>query len=72
MKEQFKKILDKVLGIWTKITKVQRIIIIAVVAVVVTAFVMLAAYSSSPGMVKVFSSAIKDENHLHKISVRMD
>ena len=72
MKELLKKILDKILGIWTKISLVQRIIIIAVAVVVVTAFIMLSVYSSSPGMVKVLSLPIKDENLLHKISVRID
>ncbi len=72
MKEQLKKILDKLASIWTKVTLVQRIIIIAVVIVVITAFIMLAAYSSSPGMVTVLSSPIKDENLINKISVRMD
>jgi len=72
MKEQFKKIIEKLLGIWTKISLVQRIIIILVAIVVVTAFIMLAAYSSSPGVVSVLSLPIKDENLLHKISGRMD
>jgi len=72
MKEQFKKIIDKLLGIWTKISLIQRIIIIAVVVVVVVAFFMLAAYSGSPGMVSVLSKPIKDENLLDKISARMD
>ncbi|MCL2704669.1 MAG: flagellar M-ring protein FliF [Spirochaetaceae bacterium] len=72
MKEQFKKIIEKLLGVWTKISLVQRIIIIAVMVVVSIAFIMLAAYSSSPGMVSVLSLPIKDENLLFKISVRMD
>ena len=72
MKEQFKKILEKLTGIWVKISLIQRIIIIAVAVIVVTAFIMLAAYSSSPGMISVLSSPVKDENLLNKISVRMD
>jgi len=72
MKEQLKKILDNLLGIWTKITLIQRIIVIAVAVVVVTAFIMLAAYSSSPGMISVLSLPIRDENLLHRISARMD
>ena len=72
MKEQLQKILEKILGIWTKIALVQRIIIIGVVVVVVAAFIMLAAYSGSPSMVNVLSLPIKDENLLHKMSVRMD
>ena len=72
MKELFKKILGKFLGIWTKITLVQRIIVIAVAVIVVTAFIMLAAYSSSPGMVSLLSLPINDENLLHRISTRLD
>ncbi|MCL2295236.1 MAG: flagellar M-ring protein FliF [Spirochaetes bacterium] len=72
MKEQFKKILDKLVGIWTKITLIQRVIVIAVVVTVLTAFVMLAAYSGSPSMVNVFTAPVRDENLLHRISVRLD
>ncbi len=72
MKEQFKKIMEQTAGMWTKLSVVQKIISIAVVVVVVTAFIMLAVYNSSPGMINVLTSPVKDENLLHRISVRMD
>ena len=72
MKEQFKKITSKAASVWGKLSVLQKVIGIAVVLVVLTGVVLLSVYSSSPGLVRVLTNPITDENLLNKISLRID
>ncbi|MCP5514655.1 MAG: flagellar M-ring protein FliF [Spirochaetales bacterium] len=72
MKEQFKKILDQAANIWKKMSVVQKIMSAAIAVVVIAAFIMLSVYNSSPSMISVLTSPVKDENLLNTISIRMD
>ena len=72
MKELFKKIIENAANIWGKLSFIQKITAVAVVVVVIAAFILLAVYNSSPGMINVLNSPVKDENTLHRISLRMD
>lgn len=72
MKELFIKIFGNITNIWGKLNVVQRVISIAVVVGVITAFALLTAYSGSSGVVSVLTSAVTDEILLNKISIRMD
>ncbi len=72
MKEQFKKILGNAAAVWGKLSVLQKIIGIAVILVVLTGVVLLSVYSSSPGLVRVLTNPVTDENLLNKISLRID
>lgn len=72
MKELFTKIFGNIANIWSKLKVAQRIIFTSVVIAVITAFVLLTAYSGSSGVVSVLTSAVTDETILNKISIRMD
>ena len=72
MKEQFKKIINQAASVWGKLSALQKIISIAVVLVVLTGIVLLTVYNSSPGLVRVLTNPVTDENLLNKISLRID
>ncbi len=72
MKEQFKKIISQAATVWGKLSVLQKIIGISVVLVVLTGVILLSVYSSSPGMVRVLTNPVTDENLLNKISLRID
>lgn len=72
MKEQFKKIMENSFNLWKKMSFIQKIASVSIVIVILAAFIMLVAYNSSPGMINVLTSPVRDENLLDRISVRMD
>ena len=72
MKEQFKKIIDQAASVWKKLSVLQKVIGIAVILVVLTGIILLSVYSSSPGLVRVLTNPVTDENLLNKISLRID
>ena len=72
MKEQFKKIMESSFNLWKKMSFSQKIASVSIVIVILAAFILLVAYNSSPGMINVLTSPVRDENLLDRISVRMD
>ena len=72
MKEQFIKIIEQTKKLWTNLSLIQKITAFGVVFFVIVSMVMIAVYSSSPGVVSVLSAPVTDEVLLGRISVRMD
>ena len=72
MKEQFKKILNQTGSLWGRLTVLQKVISVSVVLVVLTGIVLLSVYNSTPGLVRVLTNPVTDENLLNKISLRID
>ena len=72
MNEWLKKFTEKLKGLWKNGKPVQKVILIAVAAVIIIAIVSAAKFSSKPTTVKVFTQAITDQDTLTRITDRID
>ncbi len=72
MNEFIQKTITQLKNLWGKISLVQKIILIAVVAVSILGIVLLVNLSSSPSMVPLITSPVTDEEKLTRISNRLD
>ncbi|MBO5136886.1 MAG: flagellar M-ring protein FliF [Spirochaetaceae bacterium] len=71
MNEWLKKLVSSVKGLWAKWSLVQKIILFAIVAAVVLAFVLLMRFSASPSTTPLFNVAITDTTVLDNILFRL-
>jgi flagellar M-ring protein FliF len=72
MNEWFKKLLEQIKALWTKWTPVQKVILFGTAGAVLLAIVLLVAFSSSPSMVPLFGTPIKDEELKSRITLKLD
>lgn len=72
MNEWFKKVAAKVKETWSKWKPVQKVILLATVAVVIVVIIATARVSSKPSLVKVFSAPVTDSTNLAKILDRIN
>ncbi|HOV62975.1 MAG TPA: flagellar basal-body MS-ring/collar protein FliF [Spirochaetia bacterium] len=72
MNEWFKKVLDQIKSLWSKWTKLQKVILVSIVGAVILGIVLLVTFSRSPSMVSLLSTPITDTELLDKISLRLD
>ena len=68
----FKKLLEQIKNLWGKWTLVQRLILAGIVLVVLVGIIALISVSSSPSMVKLFSTPVADEDLRSRILMRID
>ena len=72
MNEWLKKVVASLKGLWSKWSLVQKIILFAVIAAVVVAFIVMMTFSAQPSAVPLFSVPITDEAARDKIIYRLD
>ena len=72
MNEWLKKVVASLKGLWSKWSLVQKIILFAVIAAVVVAFIVMMTFSAQPSAVPLFSVPITDEATRDKIIYRLD
>ena len=72
MNEFLQKTVTQIKNLWGKLSLVQKIILISVVAVAILGLVLLVNFSSSPSMVPLITAPITDQEKLNQISVRLD
>lgn len=72
MNEWLKKVVASLKGLWSKWSLVQKIILFAVIAAVVVAFIVMMTFSAQPSDVPLFSVPITDEAARDKIIYRLD
>ena len=72
MNEFLKRLFARITGLWAGWTMQQRIIPIAIIAVLIVALVALFRVSATPVMVSVFSRPITDEVALDRIVFRLE
>lgn len=72
MNEWLKKVVASLKGLWSKWSLVQKIILFAVIAAVVVAFIVMMTFSAQPSAVPLFSVPITDETARDKIIYRLD
>lgn len=72
MKEWFKGLKEKIVGSWKKWTKIQKGILVGVVAVGIGLFVTLFSWSSASPLVPVLDVEIKDADKLDRIVLRLN
>jgi flagellar M-ring protein FliF len=72
MNEFFRKLFARLTGLWAGWSMQQRIVLIAIVAVVIGGVVALFRVSATPVMVSVFSRPITDEAVLDRIVIRLE
>ena len=72
MNEWFKKVAAKVKETWSKWKPVQKVILLATVAVVIVVIIATARVSSRPGLGKGFSAPVTDSTNLAKILDRIN
>ncbi|MFW5710545.1 MAG: flagellar basal-body MS-ring/collar protein FliF [Spirochaetia bacterium] len=72
MNEFMQKTVTQIKNLWGKLSLVQKIILISVVAVAILGLVLLVNFSSSPSMVPLITSPVTDQEKLDQISVRLD
>src|SRR6056297_2943725 len=72
MNEFIQKTITQLKNLWGKISLVQKIILIAVVAVSILGIVLLVNLSSSPSMIPLITSPVTDEEKRNRISNRLD
>lgn len=72
MNEWLKKVVASLKGLWSKWSLVQKIILFAVIAAVVVAFIVMMRFSAQPSAVPLFSVPITDEAARDKIIYRLD
>ncbi|MCR4742032.1 MAG: flagellar M-ring protein FliF [Treponema sp.] len=72
MNEWLKKVFGKIKDLWSKGKPIQKVIIIAIAILIIVAVVLTASLSSKPSTVKVYTSAITNEEQLQKITDRID
>ncbi|MDR2740978.1 MAG: flagellar M-ring protein FliF [Treponema sp.] len=72
MNEFFKKLFGQIAGLWGKWSIVQKIVLIAVVAIAIGGIAVLVTVSSSPSMVPVIDAPIRDEAVLDRIVTRIN
>jgi len=72
MNEFFKKLLARITSLWAGWSMQQRIILIAIVAVVIGGAIALFRVSATPVMVSVFSRPITDVDALDRIVFRLE
>ncbi len=72
MNEWLKKMTAQIKDLWSKWSAVQKIILFAVAGVTVLGLVVLLSISSSPDMVPLISTPIKDPGQLDRISIELD
>lgn len=72
MNEWLKKVVASLKGLWSKWSLVQKIILFAVIAAVVVAFIVMMTFSAQPSAVPLFSVPITDEASRDKIIYRLD
>ena len=71
MNEWLKKVVASLKGLWSKWSLVQKIILFAVIAAVVVAFIVMMTFSAQPSAVPLFSVPITDEAARDKIIYRL-
>ncbi len=72
MNEFLQKTVTQIKNLWGKLSLVQKIILISVVAVAILGLVLLVNFSSSPSMVPLITAPVTDQEKLNQISVRLD
>jgi flagellar M-ring protein FliF len=72
MNEWFKKILDRIKDVWSKISNTQKLILAGVAVVFIGGMIMLIAFSASPSSVPVINTPITDPEMLNRITLRLD
>lgn len=72
MNEWFRKLVDQLKTLWGKWSTVQKIVLLAIVAVSVLAIVLLVSLSAQPSMVELIGVPVQDEEQLRQIATRLD
>ncbi len=72
MNEWLKKMTAQLKTLWSKLTAVQKIILLAIAGVTVAGLIILLSISSSPDMVPLISTPITDQGQLDRISIELD
>ena len=72
MNDFLKKIITQLNSLWGKLSLVQKIVLLAVVAVAIGGMVLLVSFSSRPSMVPLITAPVTDQERLQRISVRLD
>ena len=72
MNEWLKKLMGRMGGLWSKWSMIQRIILGAIVAAVITGIIALFQVSSAPTLVPVIDAPIRDEAALDRIVLRIN
>ncbi len=72
MNEWLKKLFQQIRGIWSKWSKVQRIIFVGVALAAVAGLILLIAFSSSPSMEPLLTEPVTDEALRQRIGARLD
>jgi flagellar M-ring protein FliF len=72
MGEWFRKLFDNIKTLWGKWSLVQKLILIAIIAVVIAGIIALFSVSSSPTMVPVIDAPIRNEDIQDRILTRIN
>ena len=72
MNEWFKKMIERIRNTWSRISVLQKIIFIGIIAAVIAGIIVVSTVSSSPNQVALFTSPVTDQDTLYKISMRLD
>jgi len=72
MNEFFQKLITQIKTLWGKLSLIQKIILITIVAVAILGIVLLVNFSSSPSMVPLITAPVTDQEQLNRISSRLD
>ncbi len=72
MNEWFKKLIEQIKNLWGKWSTTQKIILIGVAVVAVSAIIFVVSFSSAPAMVPLIGAPIKDDIARAKIITKLD
>ena len=72
MPEWLNKLFSRIKDLWGNWSLPRKLILIGIIAVTITAFVLLATISAKPTQVPIFTAAISDEQLINRLSTALD